>query len=203
MATVSRGAQTTQTRKPVSAAANAGVTLSDKIKQEKDVEQPVVYISTEGKNGAWLVSPEPIFGDGGRIVRYDAGLRIDFTEGISNPYYTSNPMHRQFVERVDKLIEEGWPIVGDLGLERVKQGDPLPPLRKWDKLGLDAIKTALTANFTENLEDNVRVLEAGVRYELSKKNPRKDVIKVLEAMVNLEAAEAAADVDALDVEVAI
>jgi hypothetical protein len=201
VATVSRGSQTTQSRKPVSQAKVTGVTLTDKVEAEKNVEHPVVYISTEGKNGAWLRSPDPIYGDGGRVVKYDNGLRIEFTEGISNPYYASNPIHKKTIAEIDRIIDENWPIVHDLGLKRLEQGAPVPPLRKWDKLSLDAIKVALTANFSDNYDDNVRILEAGVRYELSKDKPRRDVVKVLEAMVGVEAAEASAQIDALDVEV--
>lgn len=203
MATVTQGASTTSTRNAASRHKVAGVTLTEKVEKENAFEKPVVYVSTEGKNSAWVIPPVPIYGEGGRTIGLDEGVRMEFFNGISTPYYLSNPVHRKHVERIDKLIEENWPIVHVLGLERKENGQPLPPLRKWDKLGLDAIKVALTANFTDNYEDNVAILEAGVRYELSKKQPRKDVVKVLEAMVTLEAAEAAEDEDALDVEVAV
>lgn len=201
MATVTRGARTTQTKSATAPARPVNV-LQEKIAAEKDVEQPVVFVSTLGKDGAFVSSPEPKHDQStGRFIGMDNGVYVRFTNGISDPYYMSNPIHRKQVEVIRSKIEENWPVVHDLGLQELKPGSPPPPLKRWDAIDLESIKIALTANFVEELDKNLALIEAGARYELSKDKPRKDVVQMLEGLRLQVSAEGGSDADALDVEV--
>lgn len=199
MATVTRGAQTTQTKQAVGPAKLVAIT--EKIKAEQGVEQPIVYISTEGKDGAWIVNPEPLHdANNGRFIRMEPGVYLRFTNGTSDPFYLTNPVDRNAVKLIDKLIDENWPQVHVLGLKRLDPGQPAPPLQRWDRMDLESIKIALESNFGDDSAANVRVCEAGVRYELAKdkKGVRKDVIALCEALAATEVATAS-DVDPLNV----
>lgn len=200
MANVTRGARTTETAK-AKAEKPALTVLQEKVKKELDVEQPVVFISTLGKDGAWIKPPNPLHdASNGHYIGMEPGVYLRFTNGISDPFYLSKPEHARAVKVIRDTIEQGWQVVEDLGLEEVKAGDPLPPLKKWDTADLETIKVALEANFGDDFAENERKLEQGVRYELSKKQPRKDVLQLLEGL-RLSAAAEAGDADALDVEV--
>jgi hypothetical protein len=186
MANVKQGAKTAESNRKA-----AGPKVAKIIKDEqKAVEHYVSYISKEGADGAWVIPSGPKYNAAtGVQIGWEEGIHLDFRGvGVTAPYDLRNPVHKQIVAKIDELIKEGWPIVGDLGLERLAPDAPRPLFAKWDKLSPAALKVALAAVLGDDHDENVRVIKECARYEIANEN-REAVLAVLDSFIALEAAE--------------
>lgn len=184
-----------------SKATKAAPKLGDILAKEAEGEKPVAYVSRKGADSAFLIPPGPKYSAAGTQIGWDTGIHLDFGGvGVTKPYFPeSNPVHRAEVERIDAMIEENWPIVVDLGLEKLAPDAPKPPFSKWDKTSAAAIKVALAVSFDDDDHDaNVELVKAAARYEAANLN-REDVLAVLDGLLATEAGQS----DAYDVEVSV
>lgn len=200
MANVKKGGVTSSNR-----AAKSKTKILREVQSELEGEKPVAFISRTGADRAWLIPSQPIHGANGQYLGMDEGLHVDFGGvGITRGYYLSNPVDADQVDRIRAFIQTNHPLIHELGLEERTPEQPLPPLKKWDTLNLNAIKVALLADFGDDHEGNVAVLKQGVRYELQRPEhiggPRKDLIAMLEALAATEEVETDAFAEDSEVE---
>jgi hypothetical protein len=144
-------------------------------------------VSTKGADSAYVIAPGPLYNASGVQIGNEPGVHLDFRGvGVTGPYFLDQPEHVADMKRIDKLIEENWSIVQDLGLKKLEPEAPRPPFRKWDKLSAGAIKVALAATLDDDHNENVRLIKDAARYEIANEN-REDVLGVLDSILVSEA----------------
>jgi hypothetical protein len=165
--------------------------LSTVLEAEDQKEKPVAYISRKGADGAFVVPAGPIYNAGGVQIGWDPGVHLDFRGvGVTGPLYPeSKAEDRKMVERVDRIIEEGWQIVEDLGLERLAPEAPRPPFAKWSSTSASALKVTLSVLFDEDDHDkNVELVKQAARFEKATED-RADVLAMLDGLLASEAGQ--------------
>lgn len=195
-AEVKKGGTTTAARQGATPKPKA---LREVIAAEDAGEKPTAYISRNGHDAAWLIPPGPRW-EGGRNVGWDPGLHVNFRGvGVTEPRFPeSNPIDRQYCERVDQFIKTNDPIIHELGLSRLEPEAPRPPFAKWDALSAPAVKVTLSSLLGDDHDDNVKYVKECARYEIANQN-RDEVLAVLDGLMATEAAVS----DAFDVAVSL
>lgn len=175
--------------------------LGDLIASADHDKDAVAYVSRKGVDGCFIIPPGPKYQrETGARIGYDEGVHLDFRGvGVTGPYFPAkNKKHRELVARIQEAIEDGLPIVEDIGLEILTPEAPRPPFAKWDSTSASAIKVALSVLFGDDHDGNVAVVKQAGIYEKANGN-REEVLAVLQGLLATEAAES----DAFDVEVTV
>lgn len=197
MAAVSKGAvgSSKQSQK-------SGPKLGDLLAEDAKDDGTVAFVSRKGADSAFIIPPGPKHNaKTGVQIGWDDGVHLDFRGvGVTGPYFPEkNSVHRALVARIKEAMEDGLPIIEDIGLELLKADAPRPPFAKWDRTSAAAIKVALSVLFDEDDHDaNVEVVKQAARYEKAN-GDREDVMNVLQGLLATEATQS----DAFDVEVKV
>lgn len=189
---VSKGARTS--------ADNAAAPMKDVVRKAAAVraqyavpegERAVHYVGRTGH--LWTVPPE------------QGGVLLDFGRGgMTKPYYPAKyAKDAAEVAHIDEWMNAGGfmnPTVEKYGIAKVDPNTPVAPLKRWDELKPPAILVALEANFEDDHDKNMAVVEAGIRYELSKPevDQRDDLLEMLNALLE---GEEQAEEGELDIEI--
>ena len=110
------------------------------------------------------------------------------------PLSPDNPVHAKMIERIDQWISDHPAAADKIGLYRVDKRDIDRPTPSWDDPSMTADKA-----YSVVLDAGLNVKQA-MKYELSKENPREDILDALERVatkLQMDAADKSNEVPVL------